>query len=59
MLLVAVMGCRKYEMPGNTPATNPILETMVRGADVSWLTEMEAAGMKFYDTTGQQTDGMQ
>lgn len=59
LLLVAAMGCKKYEMPGNTPTTNPILEKMVRGADVSWLTEMEAAGMKFYDTTGKQTDGMQ
>jgi arabinogalactan endo-1,4-beta-galactosidase len=58
MLLLAAMSCKKYEMPDNTPATNPILENMVRGADVSWITEMEAAGMKFYDTTGKQTDGI-
>ncbi|QHS60034.1 glycoside hydrolase family 53 protein [Chitinophaga agri] len=59
ILVMAAMSCRKYDMPGNIPTTNPILENMVRGADVSWLTEMEAAGLKFYDTTGKQTDGMQ
>lgn len=59
ILLLAVTGCKKYDMPGNVPATNPILVNMVRGADVSWLTEMEAAGLKFQDTSGTQTDGMQ
>ena len=28
----------------------------VRGADVSWGTEMEASGKKFYTTSGQETD---
>jgi arabinogalactan endo-1,4-beta-galactosidase len=32
---------------------------MVRGADVSWITEMEANGIKFYDTTGKVKEGMQ
>ncbi|MBW8684808.1 glycoside hydrolase family 53 protein [Chitinophaga rhizophila] len=59
MLFMAATGCKKYEMPGNTPTTNPILENMIRGADVSWITEMEAAGLKFYDTTGKATDGFQ
>ncbi len=27
-----------------------------RGADISWLTEMEAAGKKFYNTAGTQQD---
>ncbi|MDL2304596.1 arabinogalactan endo-1,4-beta-galactosidase [Bacteroides sp. OttesenSCG-928-D19] len=29
-----------------------------RGADVSWLTEMEKAGIKFYNTNGQQKECM-
>ena len=28
----------------------------VRGADVSWGTEMEASGKKFYTTSGQETE---
>ena len=28
----------------------------VRGADVSWCTEMEASGRKFYDANGQETE---
>ncbi|HJT75139.1 MAG TPA: glycosyl hydrolase 53 family protein, partial [Chitinophaga sp.] len=59
ILFLAMTGCKKYDMPGNTPATNPILVNMVRGADVSWITEMEDDGLKFYDTTGKQTDGIQ
>jgi arabinogalactan endo-1,4-beta-galactosidase len=59
ILLLAVIGCKKFDMPGNVPARNPILENMTRGADVSWLTEMEAAGIKFYDTAGTVKDGMQ
>ena len=30
--------------------------TMARGADVSWCTEMEADGKKFYNTSGTETD---
>lgn len=31
-------------------------EDFVRGADVSWATEMEADGVKFYNDNGQETD---
>lgn len=30
--------------------------TFTRGADVSWCSEMEADGMKFYSTRGEETD---
>ncbi|MEO6149589.1 MAG: glycosyl hydrolase 53 family protein [Mucilaginibacter sp.] len=30
-----------------------------KGADVSWLTEMETAGVKFYNNSGQQQDLLQ
>ena len=35
----------EYDMSGN-----------VRGADISWITEMEAANYKFYDADGTETD---
>lgn len=33
-------------------------QEFAKGADVSWLTEMEAAGKKFYSSAGTQTEGM-
>ena len=30
----------------------------VRGADVSWCTEMEASGKRFYNAAGEQTEMM-
>ena len=29
---------------------------LVRGADISWCTEMENDGVKFYNTNGRETD---
>jgi arabinogalactan endo-1,4-beta-galactosidase len=40
--------------PDPVPAISPI-----KGADVSWLTQMENAGVKFYNSTGTQTECMQ
>lgn len=43
----------------NDPTNDPdITDTFAKGADVSWITEMEAAGKKFYSITGVQTEGM-
>lgn len=33
-------------------------DTFARGADVSWCTEMEADGKKFYNANGQETELM-
>lgn len=44
------------------PAPNkqePDPDTFARGADVSWLTEMEAAGRKFYDAEGRESECME
>src|SRR6185295_10631574 len=40
----------------NPPVTNT---DFVKGADVSWLTEMEATGKKFYNSAGTEKDCMQ
>ena len=34
-------------------------DTFYKGADIGWITEMEAAGLKFYNNTGTQQEGMQ
>jgi arabinogalactan endo-1,4-beta-galactosidase len=47
--------CSKSQQPPATPAAKI---TLSNGADVGWLTEMEAAGKKFYDSTGAQQDCM-
>jgi arabinogalactan endo-1,4-beta-galactosidase len=38
----------------------PIQQTghLAQGADVSWITEMEASGVQFYNTGGTSVDGM-
>jgi arabinogalactan endo-1,4-beta-galactosidase len=56
-LLVALFGCKKNEAA-------PIADTIMapffaKGADVSWLTQMEASGYKFYNASGTATECMQ
>ena len=42
-----------------TPQPEPAATAgFAKGADVSWLTEMEKAGKKFYDTNGSERDCM-
>jgi len=52
---------------GNTPSPQPstttpsytaptVSATFAKGADVSWVTQMEASGVKFYDKNGNQQD---
>ncbi|MFO7369770.1 MAG: glycosyl hydrolase 53 family protein [Bacteroidales bacterium] len=41
--------------PGNGTDTTA---WFAKGADVSWITEMEAGGIKFYDANGSQTECM-
>lgn len=45
----------------NKPETEPALEfaspnEFAKGADISWITEQEQDGIKFYNTTGYETD---
>ena len=39
-----------------TPTPPPASSFFAKGADISWLTEMENNGYKFYDSTGKQAD---
>lgn len=45
------LGCDK-----NNNDTNTITGLFAKGADVSWVTEMEQDGKFFYDSTGRQQD---
>jgi arabinogalactan endo-1,4-beta-galactosidase len=53
------MACGKET--GNTRPTNPpdtITPVFAKGADISWLTQMEGSGRKFYNSTGAEQDCM-
>lgn len=53
-LVAMAMGCS--DDPATPGASEP--EGFARGADVSWITEMEAAGRRFYNTAGAEQDGI-
>lgn len=63
ILFFALAGCSKSSSGGGgttplPPIPIPVPASFVKGADVSWLTQMEAAGIKFYNTTGTETELM-
>jgi arabinogalactan endo-1,4-beta-galactosidase len=44
-------------VPPSPPYTPPVVSsTFAKGADISWVTQMESSGVKFYDKTGTQQD---
>ena len=62
-ILVLTMGlsCKKSTTPPE-PDPDPIpppSTSFVKGADISWITEMEAAGKKFYNSSGTETEILQ
>ena len=66
MIIGIVIACKKSgtSQPVVTPPVviNPVdtpVFVFAKGADVSWLTQMESSGIKFYSTTGVQTECMQ
>lgn len=63
MALVCVIGCSKNASNGpgkgsqdTTGKTGNGDTSFAGGADVSWVTQMEASGYPFYDTTGAKQD---
>lgn len=56
-MLTAFLACKKTATPDPVPDPSvPTPFVLAKGADVSWLTEMEAAGKKFYNPSGTQQD---
>lgn len=59
LLAFGLVSCKKDGVAGGG-VEPPVKDTpIVRGADISWLTEMEAAGYKFYNAAGSSMDCMQ
>jgi len=56
LLLVGVVSCSKDNTPPVTPT--PTTDSFARGADVSWITQMEASGKKFFNASGAEMDGL-
>jgi arabinogalactan endo-1,4-beta-galactosidase len=58
LLMWISVGCRKADIPDNPvtpPAVTPTV-TLAKGADISWVTQMENAGVKFYNASGTAED---
>ncbi|MBO9684100.1 MAG: glycosyl hydrolase 53 family protein [Flavisolibacter sp.] len=59
-LTIALFTCKKSNSSGDPNPPAPIIVTeFVKGADIGWLTEMEAAGRKFYNNAGIEQDCIQ
>jgi arabinogalactan endo-1,4-beta-galactosidase len=59
LLALGLLSCKKNGVAG-TVDPPPVADTpIVRGADISWLTEMEASGYKFYNAAGTAMDCLQ
>jgi len=53
------LSCHKNNGGGNNPPVNPPSNpSFAKGADISWVTEMESAGKKFYSSAGTETECM-
>src|SRR5450631_1813489 len=61
LLVILLSGCKKNgaASTGNTPVVPPVNAQFAKGADISWLTQMEASGYKFYNAAGTAMDCMQ
>ena len=63
LALLLWAGCKKDSAGTKTTITTDTVKTntsaLIKGADVSWLTQMEASGVKFYNNDGVAQDCMQ
>ena len=46
MLVGTLLSCKKNKAATDTDTAKPLF---AKGADISWLTQMEASGIKFYN----------
>jgi arabinogalactan endo-1,4-beta-galactosidase len=59
LTVCSVWACnKKNEAPVPEPGPPTSAFVFAKGADISWITEMEAAGRKFYDHSGNEKDGL-
>src|SRR5574344_1619117 len=56
---LGLMSCSKDNNSPSFPEEKTYdMSGLARGADVSWLTQMESSGIKFYDANGKATECM-
>ena len=61
-ILLTITGCSKPNTgsgPTPPPQPDPSPPAFAKGADISWITEMEASGKKFYNSSGTAMELMQ
>ncbi|NGM65835.1 arabinogalactan endo-beta-1,4-galactanase [Sphingobacterium sp. SGR-19] len=56
-MCIGIFGMESCKDDRATP-TVPDQDSFAKGADISWITEMEAAGVSFYNRAGIATDGL-
>lgn len=54
ILLSACVSCTAK--PDPTPEPEPVVNSIAKGADIGWVTEMESKGYKFYNAKGQERE---
>jgi len=54
LMAISLMACIK-----KPAGEKPSVVNFCKGADVSWLPQMEASGFRFYDSLGKETDCLQ
>jgi arabinogalactan endo-1,4-beta-galactosidase len=60
IILCSASSCKKGSGGGgNNPPIDPTPTNFVKGGDISWLTQMESNGLKFYNSSGTEQDCMQ
>jgi arabinogalactan endo-1,4-beta-galactosidase len=55
-ILCMAFSCKKSGDGGGPAPVPPVNTSFAKGADISWLTQMEAAGIKFYNSAGTEQD---
>jgi arabinogalactan endo-1,4-beta-galactosidase len=58
LMLLSAVACTKEESPLSAKPPAYDSSGFAKGADVSWITEMEKAGRKFYDAAGSEVECM-
>ena len=57
IVIASGMSCKKSSTPPPEPdPPAPPASAFAKGADISWVTEMEASGRKFYNGAGTETE---
>jgi arabinogalactan endo-1,4-beta-galactosidase len=59
LFVLFLSACQKSSTASDKPPVTSDTSFFAKGADVSWLTEMEQAGYKFYNSAGTSMDCME